>query len=469
MATAALVTGLVGCGDEGGSSGPVEVPATYAFESQLEPGESSVSYPGQVMRQVLIADLADRINDMDSDIPASFTPTMDGDVVTELDAFFRFNSGTSGNQTPRLTTDPEALQETYDDISTDKDLVGKLAGNDSGDTDHKDWSNEFGGWSDESIADHGGSIGSPEGLVVAFFETFEELAIAQVGGPRLDDEGDPIPVYVADDGRDLKQLIQKFLLGAVTFSQAADDYLDDDVDGKGLLTDNVEPYKGTEPYTALEHQWDEGFGYFGAAADYGDYRDAEIAGKDDTHPDVRSDYAGGSHDTDGDGRIDLESEYNFGNSVNAGKRDLGANVDPDFTGQAFQAFLTGRAIINAAVGRPLTDEEMADLKEQRDLAVEAWEKAIVATIVHYINDTIVETGHIGTPEDYDFATHAKVWSEMKGFALGLQFNPRSPLSDEDFTTLHTLIGDAPVLEEAGAADYRDDLLAARDLLQQAYG
>ena len=61
------------------------------------------------------------------------------------------------------------------------------------------------------------------------------------------------------------------------------------------------------------------------------------------------------------------------------------------------------------------------------------------------------------------------------FALGLQFNPYSPIAGEDaekfakFVELHTLLKDAPVLAEADVADYLVDLKAARDLLQEVYG
>ena len=66
------------------------------------------------------------------------------------------------------------------------------------------------------------------------------------------------------------------------------------------------------------------------------------------------------------------------------------------------------------------------------------------------------------------------WGEMKGFALGLQFNPNSPLITPDaskFETLHTLFRDAPVTDLPGEGDhdaYRADLLEARALLQDAY-
>ena len=93
-------------------------------------------------------------------------------------------------------------------------------------------------------------------------------------------------------------------------------------------------------------------------------------------------------------------------------------------------------------------------------------------MVHYINDTLADMEKFDT-NDYSFATHAKHWAEMKGFALGLQFNPHSPLQTGTlFADLHNHMGDAPVLENATAqeiADYKAALESARELIRTAYG
>jgi hypothetical protein len=433
------------------------VPDRYAFDSRFVEGESSVAYAGQTYRHVLIDELTTWIAGLSDAIDGgTFQPATDGDVVASLDFYFRFDSASNGStELTSYTFDLPLLQTTFDDISSDKDLVGKIAGNDSV-TDHMDWSTQFAGWSNASIAANGGSIDSPEGLVIAFFETIEANAIGRVEGVvRQGPNGSQLPVHVTESGLDLRQLSQKFLLMAVTFSQAADDYLDDDVDGKGLLAPNTQD--GDNPYSTLEHQWDEGFGYFGASVDYSAWTDEQIA-------------AGMVIDLDGDEAIDLGREVNMGASTNAAKRDVGAAVATDFTAEAFAGFRTGRAIISAA-GDTLTDDEMAALMVERDRAIGAWEAAIAATVVHYINDTITDMDAIGT-DAYSFVDHAKHWAELKGFALGFQFNPHSPLSDADFAMFHQLVGDAPVLEAAGAeaiTTYRTDLLAARDLLEAAYG
>lgn len=454
-----------GCDDDDGSSlapgdgngGDVTVPETYSFDSRFGDG-SSVSYSGQITRHVLIHGLNAEIAGFDDRINSGDLQGDRDDIIAIMNSYYEQGTAALADEAFALTTDPEPLQDTYGDISTGKDLVGKTAGNDDV-TDHSDWDGgDFIGWP---------TANSPQALIQTWFGTIADNAIEQrdSGSQRVDPiNGEPINVYHTENGLDLKQLVQKFLLGAVAFSQGADDYLDDDIDGKGLLADNVNQ-DGDSPYTALEHQWDEGFGYFGAARNYNDYTDEEIAGKGG-----RDAYASGYNDADSDGRIDLNAEYNFGNSQNAGKRDFGSTTGTDFTAGAFDAFLTGRAIITDADGE-LSEEQMADLREQRDIALENWEKSIAATVVHYINDTLGDMENFGTA-DYSYVDHTKHWGELKGFALGLQFNPHSPLSASEFQNFHSKIGTRPALpndSQSSIESYEQALLDARDMLQSAYG
>lgn len=421
--------------------------ASYAFASRFGDGDS-VSYTGQAMRQVLIADFKTAIGGL-TDQVLTTTPEP-GDIASQLNFYFEFDSSTSGGVAPLVHTDPAPLQVTYDDISSDKNLVGKLAGND-GSTDHKDWSTAFAGV---------GTTGSttPEQLVSGWIAELDALAVQWgSGNPTQDPSGANTPgVHVTADGRDLQQLIEKFLRAGVAFSQGADDYLDDDVEGKGLLSDHSSASED-KPYTALEHAWDEGFGYFGAARTYATWTDDMIAG--------------GHFDANGDSAIDLTSEVSWGHASNAGKRDAGSAPEAmtDFTQQAWDGFYNGRKLLSETT-RALTEEELNALREHRNQALEGWEKAIAATVVHYINETLIDMGAIGT-DDYSFGSHAKHWGELKGFALSFQFNPHSPLSDADFEALHERIGDAPTLENAGdtaIANAMVDLVAARDILATAF-
>ena len=429
-------------GADGGGEG-------YAFDSRFD-GEDSVSYSGQVFRHLLIEDMSRWVGGLTARVDAGWFPVA-GEVEGELLFYYAFDSASGGEVPLSKITDPAALQSTYNEVSADKDLVGKVAGNDPTGQ-HKDWSTALVGW---------GAPGShsPDGLLRSWIAQVDAAAVARSNGDiPLDPSGAPVgSVTLTAEGHDLQQLMQKFLLGSIAFSQGADDYLDDDLEGKGLNSDHTGP-EGEDNYTALEHAWDEGFGYFGAARDYGDWEDALTAGAG-----VRDSWAA-------DGAIDLLTEASWGHALNAGKRDDGALVATDLSGQAWGHFIDGRRLIAESAG-PLTEDERAALLAHRDGAVAAWEAAIGATIVHYINDVLRDMGSFGTAE-YDFAAHAKHWSELKGFALSLQFNPRSPLSDADFATLHGLLGDAPVLPSAGAtaaADYELRLAEARALLGAAYG
>lgn len=423
----------------------VQVPTTYTFADAE--GKSTVSYSGQTARHVLIEDLKSYMGALtDNILTDKFEPTEEGSVVAELNYYLRFDGAANGDNPILLSTDPAPLQSTYNEISTNKQLLDKLAGNDAS-TDHKNWTGgDFKGWANSS---------SPQALVESWFEIIEDNSIALYGGAEREVYGQKLPVYVTESGLDLQQLTQKFLVGAIAFSQAADDYGDDDKEGKGLLSPNTKD--GDSNYTSLAHAWDEAFGYFGASAAFADLSDEEIAN-------------GCQKDLDNDGKLNLKTEACFGASTNAAKRDIGAKGAPtDLTKEAFEGFLKGRALI-AAAGEQLTEAQLTELKQHRDQWSNAWEKAYAATVIHYINDVLADMESFGA-EDYSFVDHVKHWSELKGFALSFQFNPRSPLSDADFEQLHALLKDAPVLPDADAAAieaYKADLIKARSLLKGAY-
>jgi hypothetical protein len=111
-----------------------------------------------------------------------------------------------------------------------------------------------------------------------------------------------------------------------------------------------------------------------------------------------------------------------------------------------------------------------------------WEKCIAATAIHYINDVsddIAEFSNGSYASVSNFTNLGKHWSELKGFALSLQFSPFSPFRDPavtavdlyDLETVLSNIGDKPVLanDTQGNIDaYKLDLIEARTILQNAY-
>ena len=265
-------------------------------------------------------------------------------------------------------------------------------------------------------------------------------------------------VYNTADGLDLSQMVNKVLIGAILFDQLSSKYLADILDRA-----NTAPTGDGKPDTEQEHRFDEAYGYFGAARNYSSYTDIELAGS-------LSDYA---KDSNSDGTLDFTTEYNFGISRNAGKRDKGG-TGTDFTGDIFSAFLNGRtAIVNG---------DVTALATHRKAASEGFEKVLAATVVHYINDSMADMAtltadQITNKNNYDLNKH---WGEMKGFTFALQFGyrgsatggPMAIISEASVIALHALMGNAPVYAAVGSPEhdaYLADLKAAKDILKSAYG
>lgn len=452
---------LAACGGDDNNSS-LSVPTTYTFESKvLGDDTSSVATSGQITRHLLINELKNYIGSPEFQgltdkaealanlnfIYKTGTKNLDSDKATQpsltsvdvygVDAVTPVNTS--------IGTDGATKKQTiFSDLSSDKNLQGKLAGN-SVDLTHA----EFVGW---DVSGEANLQAKPDALIQIWFDQLATLATDE----------DVTTTVVTAEGLDLQQLVQKFLLGGVTYSQAAEKYLNPAL---FAAKQNSGEDKANKAYTSLEHVWDEGFGYFGAARDYLAYSDTEMAGQAD-------------HDTNEDAEIDFESEFSFGNSINAVKRDKGSTDLTSFSENAMGAFLKGRAVIQANYGNDLVADEgyHVELSEISKTALNNWENSIAATIVHYINDVTEDMDKFGTEgeDGYSLAKHAKHWSEMKGFALGLQFSPVAvaQISLDDLKAVHAKLKEAPVLSTASAEDitaYKTALLEARTILQTSYG
>ena len=443
---------------------------TYNYMGAASDG-SSVSYTGQTARQMLISAMKAEIGGLTEEIG------MEDAVRARLNFYM---TGDGVDDTPHGFTvaggEPVVPGPTYGDVSTGKNLGSKTAGEDK--PEHV-LGGEFFGWAE--LAD--GTM--PIDLANHFID---RLVVEATDGntPLISTVDGQVPVdgvYVDAHGRDYQQLMQKFLGGAVAFSQGTTDYL------QTKWGDYLTTVDGKD-YTGAEHKFDEAFGYYGAARDMNDYTDDEAAAKGG-----REGWGLGYHDTNGDGSIDLRAEFVFGHAQNCAKRDRGSNGATDYSKEAVDAFLVGRQILGnaAASGEGLSDDQLAALHDQIVIAAKTWEKCIAATVVHYINDTAHDMDHYVAPNFADldnFKNMAKHWGEMKGFALGLQFSPFSPFRDgsvdgitvDSLKTVLSLMGDAPVLADgsqggvapangpqAAIDDYTDGLMEARDILEMAYG
>lgn len=442
------------------ASAPTEVksvmqsaPSTYSFKSQID-GKNSVSYTGQTFRLVLINDLKAYMGSIkrgnyvgdSSDAMATLNTYFEFDYIDTTDSMDSIGA-TSEFQVTAKHLNGEIADITegffYGDLKgVGKNLKQKIAGNDNALRRGKLYGTTL--------------ASTPEAYVQVLFKEFTNNAVdgqsflvpnGSLAKQRVSSAG------VTRDGRDLTQLTQKFFHGAVSFSQAARDYLSTDLSAKkGLNAQNENPYKPGKSYTSLEHHFDEGFGYFGAAVDYKNYTHTQIAKKL-------------SVDTDNDGEIAIQSEMNLGLAVNSAKRDLGAMGGANLKNEVITAFLQGRHLITS---KPANYKKY--VVASANVALGAWEKTIASTAVHYINKTIKEMNEYGT-EDYLYTNFAKYWSELKGFSMAFQFSPTSMLSDEKFDKLHSLLGEAPTLPSASSEEvkaYQAQLLQARSILKEAY-
>ena len=458
-------------------------PDTYGdFASSFIKGESSISYTGQVARQMLILGL---VNTMTS-------VTEGTDVTTVTNAMHDWVDGPTEDLSLAFYTtkggEPVLNAATVSAISSGKNLDGKIVGGDGdgGGETSKLINDEFFGWS-EGLAASATPIDLVDymiGKLATEVSDGTSVTVSTVAGDTVVSVSD----YQTDAyGRNWRQLIQKFLLGAVTLSQATNDYLQQD------FANMLDQEKGTKAYGTGEHDWDEAFGYFGAARNGNEFTDDEAVGKTPGtgFPEARDAYKNGYNDANADGSIDPRSEVFLGISQNCAKRDR-LDIDGDGVGEtnmskeAFDAFVLGRHVIaEATAAQSMSAAQEAIVKAQAEIAGMAMEKCVAATVIHYINDIIADIGNFSDGKFADtsnFNNYTKHWGEMKGFALGLQFSPWSPFaSGEGRSNLKLILsrmGDAPVMPDGtqagiaysgGTAGYISMMQGNRTLLQDAYG
>lgn len=431
-------------------------PATYAFQSRFDQ-KDSVNFEGQSFRQILIEELKTYMSGVKR---GNYPGTLEQSTEA-LMSFINFNSknslqspgvinGNSFFQMKALHLDRSSATIAegflFDDLQNPgKKLLDKLAGNDNPLRRGKLY-----GWNQ--------TIQTPQELLLSWVSQFAynstegDVFIVPNGAlaaQRIDSAD------TTEEGLNLTELSQKFLQGAVSYSQAAEDYLATNLGTKkGLLADNEVAYEPGANHTALEHFFDEAYGYFGGTRDFAQYSDQQLA-------------ASLSIDSDNDGEISLLREKNHGLAKNYARVDLGAKDG--------QLDLSKEVIIPLIRARHLITQKPDGYRNyvvaNARLALGAWEKTIGALSVIYINNLLKMYNAYGT-ENYNFKNFTKFWSELKGFSLGLQFNPTAIMSDSEFDKLHTLLGDRPVLAHADPADiarYQQNLLEARSILAKTYG
>ena len=190
-----------------------------------------------------------------------------------------------------------------------------------------------------------------------------------LAGVQTVGSADPTKGYrVNENGLELTQVILKGLMGSVFYYQAMEVYLSEERMG---TTGNDDLETG-ENYTAMEHYFDEAFGYFGVPTDF---------------PSAAT----------------LEDARFWGEYCNTRNETLYPGINDELS----LAFRTARAAITAK------DYEARDAAIQ--IIAQKWSIVIAASTVSYLEQALSTAG---TPE---YKRH-HVMSEAIGFMLALKYH-----------------------------------------------
>ena len=243
--------------------------------------------------------------------------------------------------------------------------------------------------------------------------------------------------FDADTGYDWAQLISKYTMGAMAYNQAVDNYLDEKLSAE--KKPNNKPYKDGAHYTGKEHSWDEAFGYWGAAAHQHGFNPNKVY-------EIAKMKNQGVADKNGDGMVDLKSEYVFGPCYYAAAFDRSGTKSTNYTNTMFDAFLDGRKLITAAAGDALSDSERSQLKAYAATIEENWEKVLAEAVFKYAGSVYKDInkmkGLSGDDLNKAYRAYAKHWGELKGFAMAMQ-SGKSNLG-ATATKMNKLMGFGPV-------------------------
>ena len=268
----------------------------------------------------------------------------------------------------------------------------------------------------------------------------------QMSGPEvfeflIDKYSSSIKGFDPVTGYNYPQLISKFMMGAVFYSQAVDNYLDEKMGADNKP--NNKPYKKGAHYTGKEHSWDEAFGYFGAPA-HAMALNAKQAYGIAKRKDIKV------ADANGDGVVDLKTEMTFAHAYYAADSD---KAGTKYMHTIVDAFIKGRQLIRDADGAALTDQQRAKLMSYVKVIKTNWERVIAEAAFKYAGScykdleklrTIVESNGDASKA---FAAYGKHWGELKGFLMALETSGRS--LGEAGVRMNRLVGYGPVLLGGG--------------------
>lgn len=331
----ALTIALVSCNEDGEDASTYEIPTTYTFERN---GASSVAFTGQTTRL-----------DMLSEIKAYLVKGDRGEAIN-ADALLNMfaNENSPFTNTALNSASVQIENKTFaSDIQFYKDQFESAAAT--------------------SIAVSQNGTMADEGIA---------------GSVERGNTG----VFVNVDGKGWEhtQIIEKGLMGAFIYHQIFNTYLTDARIGASV--DNVNLVEG-QNYTALEHHWDEAFGYWSVPIDF----------------------------PGGDPVLTPEENRFWANYTNGRNALLGVNQP------LMNAYLTGRAAIVA--------NDRATMEAQVEIIYELHELVTAATAVHYINSSLEDLSANDTGNLFHHLSEA--WA----FVNAIRYSPKAALTSAQIATI----------------------------------
>ena len=244
------------------------------------------------------------------------------------------------------------------------------------------------------------------------------------------------------NGYDYPQLISKFMMGAIMYNQAVDNYLDEKLGASSKPNDK--PYKKGAYYTGKEHSWDEAWGYFGAPAHVMTlsakqvYEIAKKGSKSKPKSNALK-YA----DANKDGKVSLYGEMTHAPAYYAAAFDKGGKTF--YLKNISKAFLDGRSLIASAKGVKLSNAQRATLKGYAATIESNWEKSLAEAVFKYAGSVYKDINSIKAKgaNAKSLKNYIKHWGELKGFSLSLQTGRKN--LGETAVKLNRLIGFGPVM------------------------
>jgi hypothetical protein len=336
---------ITSCGEDDPIS--YEIPTTYNFEN--------IDYNGQIQRLAMLKEMSDYMK----------TANTAGNSISanRLKAMFE-NNATNAN-----------FIQTYD---ASKQLKNKTFEND-------------------------------RAMFEELFELFETAsqnntssAVSGTAGVQVSLDGTKA-YFVNENGVEYAQIIEKGLMGSCFYYQATAVYMGE----SKMDVDNaiIEPGEGT----AMEHHWDEAFGYLGVPTDF---------------------------PTNTDGLAW------WGVYVNRRDPLLGTN-------QLMDEFIKGRAAIS--------NNDLVARDEAITAARLMWELASAGTVVNYLNTALANFN--------DDAIRNHALSEAVAFAYALKFNPDKKATNANIDEILVKIGGTNVFKDMNFYNTTtDDLTAAKNLI-----